>query len=210
MTPKSNEAKPSCAQCIRTGRNCAYRDLASFLFRNENDKLSQQNNSLSKTSPSSSCTSRSSFRIQDHQFIQSYPPPPLSLMSLNSSSEDNRAICHVLHNYVSKERLHATSKGLFDYLPELLGASTSTRYSYLHDAVVALGFAGIANQHHSEPDDTMRRANLKYNTAVRRVSQSLGNVEEATRDEILVAVIILGLFEVSRPQMKAAQMKCSK
>jgi hypothetical protein len=125
-------------------------------------------------------------------------------MSLDSPSEDNEAICHVLHNYVSRERLPTTSKGFFDYLPELLGASTSTRYSYLHDAVVALGLAGIANQHHSDPDETMRRANLKYNTAVRQVSQSLGNAEGATRDEILVAVIVLGLFEVSRPRMKAS------
>lgn len=64
----------------------------------------------------------------------------------------------------------------------------------LTDAVLALGLAGLSNYRHGR---TMLDANMRYTRAVKTISASLANVDQAKDDQILIAVLLLGLFEVS-------------
>jgi hypothetical protein len=69
--------------------------------------------------------------------------------------------------------------------------------SIVEDAIIALGLAGLANQR--KTTKVMMTANFRYSRAVKRVSEILGSIEEARKDEVLIAVLLLALFEVSLP-----------
>jgi hypothetical protein len=82
--------------------------------------------------------------------------------------------------------------GHFDYLPGVYRKLSSG--SIVEDAIIALGLAGLANQR--KTTKVMMKANCRYSSAVQRVSQILGSTEEARKDEVLIAVLLLAIFEV--------------
>jgi len=65
------------------------------------------------------------------------------------------------------------------------------------DAVISLGLVGISSTK-SNNSSVMIAAKEKYNWAMRATNSAL-STEEAKGDQILIAVMLLGLFEVSSP-----------
>lgn len=192
---RCNEAQPTCGQCTRTGRSCGYRDPVSMLFRNENEKLCRKGiitliDTNEKVSLPTSVSQAEIIRVISEESWKL----PVQLIC-PGMAEEEQAVCHVFHHYVSTDNRLTASKGYLDFLPELMHASSPSHHPYLSDAVIALGLAGMANLNRS--GCTTRRAKLKYNKAVIRISQLLGDTSEAKKDELLVAVMILGLFEAS-------------
>ncbi|KAF8857768.1 hypothetical protein BDZ45DRAFT_592297 [Acephala macrosclerotiorum] len=122
---------------------------------------------------------------------------------LQHASVEEQATCFVLQNYVSKDNdtlakdkspiWGAHEEGLFTCLPGMFGGVQKDRY--LEDAVIALGLAGISNTRHEA--ELMRKAGLRYTSAVRGISAKLGQTDEAMKDEILTAVLLLGLYETN-------------
>lgn len=94
---------------------------------------------------------------------------------------------------MSEDNESASSRGLFDYLPSLFRRSQAE--SILADAVMTLGMVGIANSNRDSA--LLNKAILKYGTTARAVSNRLGEIELAKQDDILISVLLLGLFEVS-------------
>lgn len=64
----------------------------------------------------------------------------------------------------------------------------------LRQAITAIGLAGLSN-FWSAPN-IMAKANSAYCSALRLVNSGLSNIEEAKSDQTLVAIILLGLYEV--------------
>lgn len=136
--------------------------------------------------------------------LQSTIPKTHNLERLfQHANVEEQATCFVLHNYVSK---HSDSfgeasspmwgvheQGLFAYLPGMCRGVQKNRH--LEDAVIALGLAGISNTRHEV--GLMRKAGLRNTSAVRGISAKLEQADEAMKDEILTAVLLLGLYEVS-------------
>jgi hypothetical protein len=73
------------------------------------------------------------------------------------------------------------------YADQLVGVS-------LRQAVAAIGLAGLAN--FWKAPSIMAQANIAYCTALRLVNAALGNIEEAKSDQTVVAIMLLGLYEV--------------
>lgn len=192
---RCNEARPTCGQCKRTGRLCGYRDPVSILFRNENEKLCRKSTiSLINANESPSFPTYLSTATIINTISEENWQLPLQLIC-PGMPEEEQAVCHVFHHYVFTNNPQVASKGYLDFLPDLMCTPSPARHSYLSDAVIALGLAGIAKLDRS--GCTTRRAKLRYNKAVSQIGQLLGDTKEATKDELLVAVMILGLFEVS-------------
>lgn len=110
-------------------------------------------------------------------------------LELGTSPED-QATCFFFRNYVLNGRKFHT--GNFQYLADLylcedIGNS-------LTETVTCLGLVGLAN--FWKTSNIMSRALAKYNSAMRLVSSSLINIDEAKSDQTLVAVILFGLYEV--------------
>jgi hypothetical protein len=115
--------------------------------------------------------------------------PSITTMELCSSPEE-QATFYFFRNYVLED---SSSIGYFQYLlgiygNELVGPA-------LTDSITALGMVGLANFY--KMPSILVGAHHKYNSALRLVSSRLRNIEEAKADQTLVAVIMLGLYEVS-------------
>ncbi len=158
------------------------------MFKDQNNKLSRQSQSDPINSPHSPRRSRKAFRQSTFVESQSLPLE----LSFTPSVEE-QAASYVFYNYVSEDNEKATSKGFFDYLPAFYRRSQTG--SILADAVTALGLVGIANS--TRDSALLNKAVLKYGATARAVSDKLGVVELAKQDDILISVLLLGLFEVS-------------
>jgi hypothetical protein len=158
------------------------------MFKDQNNKLSGQSHSSPTKSPH--FPQRSRKVSQQSTFVDSQI---LQLELSFAPSLDEQAASYVFHNYVSEDNEKASSKGFFDYLPALYRRSQPE--SILADAVTALGLVGIANS--TRDSALLNKAVLKYGAIARAVSERLGVVKLAKQDDILISVLLLGLFEVS-------------
>lgn len=64
----------------------------------------------------------------------------------------------------------------------------------LRQAVAAIGLAGLAN--FWKAPSIMVQANNAYCSALRLINLGLSNIEEAKSDQTVVAIMLLGLYEV--------------
>jgi hypothetical protein len=158
------------------------------MFKDQNNKLSGQSQSDPIKSPHSPRRSRKAFR--QSTFVESQGP---QLELSFAPSVEEHAAFYVFHNYVSEDNEKTSSKGFFDYLPAFYRRSQPG--SILADAVTALGLVGIANS--TRDSALLNKAVLKYGATARAVSDRLGIVELAKQDDVLISVLLLGLFEVS-------------
>jgi hypothetical protein len=106
------------------------------------------------------------------------------------SSADEQATCFFWRNYVLEE--HKSHNGSFQYLSDVY-ASEEIGES-LAETVACLGLVGLSN--FWKAPSIMRSAQAKYSSALRLVNSRLENVEEAKSNQTLVAVMLLGLYEV--------------
>jgi hypothetical protein len=188
-TKQCNEATPACGQCVRAGRQCSgYRDPLTLMFKDQNSRLSGESRSRTATGSRSPSTPR---RVSQRKAFEKSLDIQVGL-SFAAAWKD-QAISYVFHNYVSEDNESASARGLFDYLPALY--RRSHQGSVLAEAVMALGMVGIANSNRDSA--LLNQAILKYSATARAVSESLGEVELAKQDGILISVLLLGLFEVS-------------
>jgi hypothetical protein len=110
-------------------------------------------------------------------------------LGLGTSAEE-QATCFFFRNYVLGDIKFIN--GDFQFLPEVyLNQEVGTALS---QSVTSLGMAGLA--HFWGASSIMSQAQAKYNAALRLVSSLLRNIEDAKSDQTLMAVILLGLYEV--------------
>lgn len=106
-----------------------------------------------------------------------------------STSSAEQAKCYFFRNYVLEDN---SMSGSFQYLYELY--DNELIGPALTDSIECLGMVGLAN--FWKASEFQFQANKKYNSALRLVSLRLRNEEEARADQTLVAVMLLGLYEV--------------
>jgi hypothetical protein len=75
----------------------------------------------------------------------------------------------------------------------------------LRQAIAAIGLAGLAN--FWKAPSIMAQANNAYCTALRLVNMGLGNIEEAKSDQTVVAIMLLGLYEVQRSLLQQSSWR---
>ncbi|KAE9375204.1 hypothetical protein N431DRAFT_369426, partial [Stipitochalara longipes BDJ] len=199
---RCNEATPACGQCVRAGRKCSgYRDPLAMMFKDQNSKLSSKrklSNATGSRSPSTPRRFSQNIVFESSSDLQSE-------LSFTPGWEE-QAVSFVFHNYVSEDNESASSRGLFDYLPALYRKSEPG--SILADAVIALGMVCIANSNRDSA--LLNKAILKYSATARAVSTSLGDIELAKQDGILISVLLLGIFEANasdRPRSMASWLQ---
>jgi hypothetical protein len=115
--------------------------------------------------------------------------PTLAVLELGTSAED-QATCFFFRNYVLDNP--PLNNGSFQYLSDIY-SSEEVRPA-LGDCVAALGMVGLSN--FWKATNIMVKATLKYNSALRLISTQLRDPKQAKSDQTLVAVMLLGLYEV--------------
>lgn len=82
----------------------------------------------------------------------------------------------------------------FDYLPEIYNTVASNRHSAVSSAVLAASYASLSLRVGSHK--LMNNARTHYSEALVRTNLALASSDTATLDSCLVAVLLLGLYEV--------------
>lgn len=113
----------------------------------------------------------------------------ITIRSLSVPLEDE-ATYYFFHNFVSEDPTSATAYS--QVLPDLYRQDSS--FSALPKIIDAIGLAGIANVKHAP--ELMVAAGQKYARVLRAITASIQDAKEASTDQTLMAVMLLGLFEV--------------
>jgi hypothetical protein len=108
-----------------------------------------------------------------------------------TSLEEEFATCFFFNNYVLEDQL--SSRGTFQYLTDVYRQETIS--TSLKNAVISIGTAGLA--HFYKDPSVMVNANKKYSLALGSVSSLLRDSTVAREDQILMTVLLLGVFEAS-------------
>lgn len=130
-------------------------------------------------------------RSQTHRLARRSLSPPL-LLELSPCTSEDVAVCKFFDSYVFIPRHPDTVRGYMECLPFLYTATLDG--SLLHQAVasVSLAIAGAA------PRNTRDRmlAQTKFGQALQSTNRAIKDQEESVKDETLLAVLLLGLYEV--------------
>jgi len=163
------------------------------MFRNQTEELTVKHGSRSEQKRSKLEALKSNFTSPiDMWMAASSHPHQTSLFSdlmyreLSTPVEEH-ATCFFFQNYIRDDFI-----GYYSYAPSVY--STLTAGCALAEAITSLGMAGIA---HSKKDTRlMINANIKYTSALHTINAALRDPYESKTDQTLVAVMLLGLFEV--------------
>jgi hypothetical protein len=107
-----------------------------------------------------------------------------------STPGEDQATCFFFRNYVLED--YKYGGGNFQYLPEIY--ANDEVGTVLSQSIVSLGMVGLA--HFWGASSILSQAQAKYNSTLRLVSSLLRNIEDAKADQTLIAVTLLGLYEV--------------
>ncbi|EMR86404.1 putative c6 finger domain protein [Botrytis cinerea BcDW1] len=193
--------KPSkaCAECRLRRTKARYRTEADMMFRDQTQyytkrrRTENQSRLLVSKRGSKASNDTSDALIDPQLTCQSTMQLAMQITPLVlelSTSSAEQATCYFFRNYVLEDN---STSGSFQYLHEiydneLIGPA-------LTDSIESLGMVGLAN--FWKASEFQFHANKKYNSALRLVSSRLRNENEARADQTLVAVILLGLFEIN-------------
>lgn len=103
------------------------------------------------------------------------------------------ATCYFFHNFVCDDPSSRYSTNAYAQMMPTLYRQDSS-FGVLPKIVDAIGLAGISNVKHSPK--LMAAAGRKYAGVLRAINASIQDSTKATTDQTLIAVILLGLFEV--------------
>ncbi|PQE05961.1 hypothetical protein CJF30_00004894 [Rutstroemia sp. NJR-2017a BBW] len=189
---------PSCSQCIRAGRTCTgYRSESDLMFRDQTNHYAKKSRSENESVVVVSKRKRKPARSVE--LVESAPPSTATqLMQMATciplpfelhTPVGDQAACYFFRNYVLGD---SSTNGPFQYLNsiynnEIIGPALS-------DSIEALGLVGLGTFWQSP--EMKFQANRKYNSALRLVSSRLRSEQEAKENQTLVAVMLLGLYEV--------------
>ena len=105
----------------------------------------------------------------------------------------DQAICLFLYEYA------ADVNGLYDYVPGLCSKpSIPTANGYLYNTIELIGLGHLSSMRYGNPccSDTEIEVYKKHGSVLQAVNGALCNPSLVTKDETLVTIMLLGLFEV--------------
>ena len=117
---------------------------------------------------------------------------PLDIQNISAPLIDG-ATSYFFHNFVPEAPNSRSFTNAYSHvLPTLCRQGSS--FGVLPKVIDAIGLAGISNMKQSP--ELMLAAGQKYASVLRAINASIQDSKEASTDQTLVAIMLLGLFEV--------------
>lgn len=190
--------RPACRQCVRAGSRCdGYRDENFIAFRDQTAET------LEKIPPSYGKSSRlisrhgnngvsvTPERSQQAEVYQSNERPDHDPWFRMAVAPEDQALHFFFHHYIILRS--RSGPGHPDCLSIIY--TRATRPGYLADLINAIGMVSLAYLRNA-PAFT-HAASQTLSRALRDIHVALGDPTEAVSDQMLVAVMLLALYEVS-------------
>ncbi|KAF2093145.1 hypothetical protein NA57DRAFT_61668 [Rhizodiscina lignyota] len=195
---KCDEVKPACERCIKAKRSCTYRDLFEISIRDQNSAAARKAQVAwrQRVKPARSSSDAS---------ISSKTPSPPNEMAVASDvypalTEDRLYIvsCRFLFDFTIPSYRSDQFRGVMDHLPDLYLYSHPD--SALRTAVAATSYINFFRRSPQPRMDDKITASKYYTQALARLQNELKYEEMARSDELLTAVYLMGIYEVSSPE----------
>ncbi|KAJ4337340.1 hypothetical protein N0V95_008352 [Ascochyta clinopodiicola] len=205
--PNCDQKRPSCSQCIRSGKECyGYRDALTMMFKDETavvtkkaekryEALASSESREKHTHESSSefapivWTDAGSHSLRPHSASATRYPTPESMAREIVPSIEDQAMGFFISNHVSQPTL--VPRGQYEWVLEALNQPGCEEV--LRGSVNAASLAGLANS--TKNPIIMAKAHAAYGSALRLTNTALCAKETATKDSTLISVVMLGLYE---------------
>lgn len=124
--------------------------------------------------------------------------PPRSSLPQNFADQ---AVCFFFHQYIVKAN-DVGSPGFLNFVPELYKHSEPD--NALTHSIMAISFISLSAQ--SSVKTLAARGHEHYRTTLKRVTRMLESPEEAIQDSLIVAILLLVLFENITREKPAVMM----
>lgn len=197
-----DEGKPGCDRCRKRDQPCpGYRDpnRAKFVHTTGRPKFKSHD---SNEDASDSETRHVSHRTRSKMPASNVPnellhhdtsktPPLSSLDRPRIQNWEEQATCFFFHRYTLQSS-HNDNPGWLDFLPELYRQSAPE--SALAHSTRAISFASLSSA--SSVKNLATKGHQSYGLALKMVSASLREPGEVLQDSLIVAILLLALFEV--------------
>ena len=174
------------------------------MFRNETSKVMTKAKvgTVNENSKPVACTSRVG-HIRDRvvpDLVTNFSVAPAPTIERTTVAPRNlsvpleyEATCYFFHNFVCDDPSSRYCMNAYaQVMPTLYQQDSS--FGVLPKIVDAIGLAGISNINHSPK--LMIAAGRKYAGVLRAINASIQDSTKATTDQTLIAIMLLGLFEV--------------
>lgn len=125
------------------------------------------------------------------------PQRQVSIPPILGLNWEDQSVLYFFDQYVMPPDASG-NPGWLEFLPDLYGASNET--SCLKPSLAAVSYANLTNQ--SSIPWMSVQARHSYGEALRSINSALRDPEQATTDETLTAVFLLGLFEVRSDELE--------
>lgn len=181
-----DEARPACSKCVKAKRVCSgYSEGLDLVLRHQNeaakagvDRRVHRNKSRSQTPDDPSESQSSTALVMPHTL---YEP------------EETNALCFFVSTWVLYQRDTQADRGFLELLPFLF-------HSLRPDSPLSLGLAAVSSllfgiRERRNPESE-RYAFSTYTKAVKAARAALQDPVESVADETLMAVCLLGFYEV--------------
>ena len=185
---------------MRTNAVClGYRDKIGLVFRDESETVvrkatmnSNQNSGTLETreAPTTVPTRPMNCLTSLRTNLRQHPRQGRDVHLFACHSYEDVAIAFFFTHYMTVNS--QSEKAHLDFLPSMCTALLMD--SPLPSAIVSVGMAGLANK--KKAPDIMIAARRKYTSALGLTMAALSKTASATTDQTLIAVILLGLYEV--------------
>ena len=103
---------------------------------------------------------------------------------------EDQATCYFFYNFVSQDP--ASLQTYSHVMPTVYRQNSS--FNALPNIIEAIGLAGVSNV--KQAPQLMAAAGMKYARALRAITASIQDPKEASTDQTLITIMLLGLFEV--------------
>lgn len=209
--PQCDEAVPDCSQCINTKRQCpgyiarfdlVLRDQTKAVRRKAQLKKQQQDEGPKLPSPPQSASSDEPTSTTTWAIVNPGGDTSRALAKRYSSNEpvprmfndfpEQQAICAFFLDFVLLPRHPDSVQGHLEHLIPLYANTNAESPLSLATSSVALMISGKSPNRRND----QQLGRTIFGKALRKTSAAIRNPAESRKDETLMAVLLLGLFEV--------------
>lgn len=194
-----DQRKPGCLKCETSRKECpGYRDLHQVLFRDESERVRQKAHQRHRGQDSSPAyATTTSISCDDGDLGRAFPIPP-SAFGLPVSKVSyglSQPLVELGLNFFFTRYTFDQPPFSQDYSQWLKwSCSGYTPNNSLRAAIEAVGMAALANVFHAP--NAASRSKKQYSKALMATKRALNDPLLALADETMMAIILLGQYEV--------------
>lgn len=171
--------------CRETGERCKKREQPCPGYRNPRDRKFVRMTGRDKTASGASSETSASKQVEDLSFNRAPTPPPHQNFA-------DQAVAFFFHQYIIGASENG-NPGFLDFLPELYDLDRPD--CALAHSIKAISYISLSAK--SSVKVLAARGHEHYRLSLVRISHMLQSAEETAQDSLIVAIILIVLFEVS-------------